>query len=65
VVKLKENGLHHTEEGLRLINLTLSQMNSYRLSTSEAPEVDRAQIHADIQQLLTFPSNYEIREGKV
>lgn len=64
VLMLKESGWHYTDEGLRLIDLTLNQMNSYRLSTREASAVDRVLLHYDINRLLSRPSNYEVREGK-
>ena len=59
-------GLHHTEEGVRVINLILSQMNSRRLSTNDLKIVDRALLYTQIEKLLKGPSNYENKEdGRV
>ena len=52
---LKSRGLHHTEEGLKVINLILSQNNSRRLSTFNTPKVDRALLYAKIEKLLSGP----------
>jgi hypothetical protein len=52
---LKEQG-HHLSEGVELINLILSQMNNYRLSTSnQQPPVDRVLLLEKISQLLSGP----------
>ena len=59
-------GLHHTEEGVKVINLILSQMNSKRLSTNDLDIVDRALLNTQIEKLLNGPSNFEIKEdGRV
>lgn len=65
VFKLKEKGHHYTDQGLRLIELILSQMNNNRLSTSKAARVDRALLHADIHRMLSGPSNYEIKGDRI
>jgi hypothetical protein len=65
VFKLKEKGHHYTDQGLRLIELILSQMNNNRLSTSKAARVDRALLHADIHRMLNGPSNYEIKGDRI
>lgn len=54
---LKEQG-HHLSEGVELINLTLSQMNNNRLSTSNQPPVDRVLLLEKFSQLLSGPSNF-------
>ena len=36
--------MHYTEEGLELIKKIMSQMNNQRLSSSDLPIVDRAEI---------------------
>lgn len=59
VSKLKEEGHHYSDEGLRFIELILSQTNNNRLSTSKSAKVDRALLHADVNRLLSGPSNYE------
>ncbi len=61
ILKLKDLGLHYTEEGKKLILLILSNMNNNRLSTSKLPREDRAVIQTEIARLLKGPSNYEIR----
>lgn len=63
ILKLRNLGLHYTEEGLKVINLILSQMNNYRLSSYKctAP-VDRALLQIEIDKLLNGPSNFEKRE---
>ena len=59
-------GLHHSEEGVRVINLILSQMNSKRLSTNDLDRVERALLNTQIEKLLNGPSNFEIKEdGRV
>jgi hypothetical protein len=64
ILKLKKLGLHYVEEGVRVINLILSQMNLKRLSSNES-RMSQAQIDAlqmDIERLLGGPSNLEIKE---
>jgi hypothetical protein len=57
-------GLHYLPEGKILIGRILQQMNNYRLSSSLYPRIDRSLLVAEINNLLSGPSNYEIREGK-
>lgn len=65
ILMLKEQGHHFTEQGVKLINLVLSQMNNNRLSTSSnQPVVDRALLLTEINQLLSGPSNFETRKGR-
>lgn len=62
---MKEKGFHYTDEGLELIELTLKQMNSNRLSTNvNRVLVDRELLLSKINELLSRPSNFESREGK-
>jgi hypothetical protein len=61
--KGKDKGLHYTDEGLKLIQLINSQMNSRRLSSYDSVLVDRTALYLDIERLLQGPSNYEEREG--
>lgn len=65
VFKLKEKGPHYTDKGLRLIELILSQMNNNRLSTYKSVRVNRALLHADIDRMLSGPSNYEIKGDRI
>ena len=64
ILKLKKLGLHYVEEGVRVINLILSQMNLNRLSSNKSrmsqTQIDALQI--DIERLLGGPSNLEIKE---
>ncbi len=58
---LKEKGQHHTDEGLNLIKLILSQMNNNRLSSLvDRSVVDEARLHEDISAFLKRPSNYQV-----
>ena len=63
ILKLRNLGLHYTEEGLKVIKLIISQMNNYRLSSIKwAAPVDRALLQIEIDKLLNGPSNFEKRE---
>jgi hypothetical protein len=73
---LKEKGLQHTEEGLKVINLILGQMNNNRLSTNlrSTCKHEPEQLYLEIDKraarcerarppsLLNRPSNYEVME---
>jgi len=62
---LKEQGHHLSEQGEKLINLILSQMNKNRLSTnSSQPIVDRNRLLEEVNKLLNGPSNIELRNGR-
>lgn len=62
---LYKKGLNYLQEGEALIKRILSQMNNNRLSTSKVPKVDRDLIQVDIAKLLSEPSNYEIKDGRI
>lgn len=62
ILKLRTLGLHYIEEGVKLINIILSQMNNNRLTTRRSDFVDRAALDCDIKRLLEGPSNFEIKE---
>ena len=65
ILMLKEQGHHLSEQGVKLINLILSQMNNNRLTTtSSQPAVDRALLLVEVNQLLSGPSNFEIRNNR-
>ena len=65
IIKLKQRGLHYTENGQEVIKLILSQMN--RLSTNfKFLPVDRTLLETKINELLTGPSYFEYLEnGKI
>lgn len=68
---LKEKGHHYSEDGQKLIELFLSQMNNNRLSTRASGkastkginDLSRTQLIAEAIKLLDGSSNYEIRDG--
>lgn len=65
ILMLKEQGHHMSEQGVKLIDLILSQMNNNRLSTTSSQlGVDRALLLTEINQLLSGPTNFEIRNGR-
>lgn len=70
VAKLKEKGLHFTDEGRELITWIIGQMNSKRLSTHASGGYTKvgnntleSKMHALIEKLLNGPSNFEIQEN--
>lgn len=66
ILMLKEQGHHLSEKGAKVIDLILSQMNSNRLSTSSnQPIADRAQVLDEVNQLLSGPSNFELKNGRI
>lgn len=65
ILMLREQGHHLSEEGVKVIDLILSQMNRNRLSTNlNQVIVDRAEVLDKVNQLLSGPSNFEIKNGK-
>lgn len=63
MLKIKELGLHFTSDGKDLIDFILGQMKNNRLSTANKPsEVKRTFTPAEINSILSRPSNYEIQE---
>jgi hypothetical protein len=64
ILNLCNKGFHYIPEGKDLIERILNQMNSNRLSTSKVPTIDRTLLHTEIVELLSEPSNYDIRNGK-
>lgn len=65
ILRLKDLGVQYTQEGLKVIDQIISQMNNSRLSTSDSPKVDRASLLSKIELLLNGPSNLEEREGRI
>jgi hypothetical protein len=62
---LRDKGFQYTDDGLRLIELIISQMNSRRLSNSGMATIDRELLYKDINLMLSKPSNLEIRNGNI
>ena len=48
-----------------MVKRIISQMNNNRLSNSKAQWIDRDLLLADIDKLLSGPSNYENKNGKI
>ena len=68
VAFIKNLGLHYTKEGIEVIELILSQMNNSRLSTnknSAGALVDRILLYKRIENLLSGPSNFTLKQGKL
>jgi len=66
ILKLKELGLHHSKEGVLMIDRLLNQMNNNRLSTGIRLKVDRDLLLRDLKVMLESDSNYEPNaEGKI
>lgn len=66
LILLKEKGFHYMTEGLELIELTLNQMNSRRLSTNVNSTLsDRDLLLSKIKELLSRSSNFESIDGKI
>jgi hypothetical protein len=65
IARIKEKGLHHTDEGKALITKISSQMNQRRLSTNnKSIVVDREGLLAEIDYILALSSIYETRDGR-
>jgi hypothetical protein len=64
IILLKEKGHHYTEEGFKLIQLIINQMNKHRLSSSGSSVVDRESLNTQIQYMLG-KSVYENKNGRV
>jgi hypothetical protein len=58
-------GHHYHDEGIKLLNGIISQMNNNRLSTCKSnSSINREELIKEINLLLLGPSNIEIREGR-
>lgn len=64
LILLKEKGHHYTEEGFKLIQLIINQMNKHRLSSSGSSVVERGSLNSKIQDMLG-KSVYENKNGRV
>ena len=63
ILMLRDKGFQYTDDGLKLIELIMSQMNNRRLSSSEVAIVDREFLYKEINLILNKPSNLEVRNG--
>jgi hypothetical protein len=63
ILMLRDKGFQYIDDGLRLIELIISQMNNRRLSSSGVVIVDREFLYQEINLMLNKPSNLEIRNG--
>lgn len=64
LILLKAKGHHYTEEGFKLIQLIINQMNKQRLSSSGSSVVDGESLNSKIQDMLG-KSVYENKNGRV
>lgn len=65
IFKIKERGHHYQEEGMKILNLIISQMNNNRLSSNRGvslPKVEREHLYLEIKNLLDGPSNIEVKK---
>jgi hypothetical protein len=62
ILKIKELGLHFTDNGKDLIDFLLGQMNNNRLSTCKSPDVKKTFTSVEIESILNKSSNYELQE---
>lgn len=65
ILKLRDRCHHYEEKGDNIMSLIVSQMNNKRLSTKGGSKVDRMSLQKSLNELLSGPSNCEIREGKI
>jgi len=65
---IKAKGLHYLPEGIEVVDLILGQMNNKRLTTNResvketVSRVDRKLLLEKIENLLSKPSNFEVKE---
>lgn len=64
IFKLRNLGLHYTDEGVKVLNSILEGMNNNRLTTSGVTITaeQRETLKRDVARLLEGPSNFEIKE---
>lgn len=66
IFNIRKKGLQYTPEGQKLQDRISNQMNNNRLSTSSKPRINRAELILDLNNILSFPSDYEYKEnGKI
>jgi hypothetical protein len=66
IFKLRNLGLHYTDEGVKVLNSILEGMNNNRLTTSGVTTTteQRETLNRDVARLLEGPSNFEIKEDE-
>nr|WDZ67655.1 homing endonuclease [Leptographium wingfieldii] len=64
ILELRKLGLHYTDEGIKVLNSILNNMNNNRLTTSGSSISieERTLLNSKIKNLLEGPSNFEIQE---
>lgn len=63
ILKIKQLGIHHTEQGVAMIQRLIGQMNNNRLSTSPCSTLeDRNSLLLDLKTMLEAGSNYIIND---
>lgn len=62
ILKIKQLGIHHTEQGVAMILRLIGQMNNNRLSTSSSTLVDRNLLLHDLKIMLDGGSNYILND---
>lgn len=65
IVAIIIKGLHYTPEGIRLIEIIISQMNDYRLSTSKSKVKQCSYSKLEIEKFINEFSNYEVKNNKL
>ena len=68
ILELRNWGAQYDGEGIKVLDLILSQMNNNRLSTSKstASPVDRQHLNLEIMKILARPSNLErLADGRI
>lgn len=64
IVAILIKGFHYLPDGVELIEKITSQMNDYRLSPFTL-KVQSIPFKLEVEEFLTQPSNYEVRDGKL
>lgn len=65
-LNLRDLGLHFTKDGLKVLDQIFNQMNNNRLTSNKIHNnTDSLLLQKEIDRLLSGPSNFEMKEGKV
>ena len=65
IFKLKELGQHYTEEGIKVIDQILNQMNNKRLSTNSSEKVDRILLTNKVESFNRYKRGSSVKSIKV